>query len=246
MYTASRAPWWDEKRLATLVADIAPQGVDRAVRRYQNKIAEHIHSDARIEGNTFTLPEVQTLLHGHHVAGHTEGEANMIEDMRVASDDLTEKVQAGPLELSQGLSDDLHILLARHSEIPSLEMRADWPGRNAGPQVGLGGGVRFQSLPRGEVRAVFEDGLRTISNIENPVQRAATWAAFATYHQFYWDGNKRTGRYVMNAIAMSYGYDSISIPNSKSTDYLEAALLSYKTADLTPHIRFLLEQYDDH
>ena len=35
---------------------------------------------------------------------------------------------------------------------------------------------------------------------------------FGSLHQFFWDGNKRTARLMMNGILLSEGYDAISIP----------------------------------
>lgn len=71
----------------------------------------------------------------------------------------------------------------------------------------------------------------------------ATWAAFATYQQFYLDGNKRTGRYGMNAVLMSHGFDAILIPEHLKAQYEDVLVKSYRTGDLMPHIDFLLGLY---
>lgn len=92
---------------------------------------------------------------------------------------------------------------------------------------------------------VLRAGLTRIETIAHPVARAVTWAAFATYHQFYLDGNKRTGRYTMNAVLMSHGYDAILIPADLKAEYEDALVAAYETGDLTPHIEFLLSLYGD-
>ena len=92
---------------------------------------------------------------------------------------------------------------------------------------------------------VLTAGLVRIEQIEHPVLRGATWAAFSTYQQFYLDGNKRTGRYVMNAVLMSHGYDAILIPERLKAQYEDALVATYRSGDLTPHIDFLIQLYDD-
>jgi Fic family protein len=91
----------------------------------------------------------------------------------------------------------------------------------------------------------LESGLKRIEQLDHPIVRGATWAAFATYAQFYLDGNKRTGRYVMNAVLMSHGYDAILIPASLKSQYEDVLVESYRSGDLTPHIDFLLGLYGD-
>lgn len=92
---------------------------------------------------------------------------------------------------------------------------------------------------------VLQAGLARILRIQHPILRGATWAAFATYQQFYFDGNKRAGRYTMNAVLMSHGFDAILIPDTRKPEYEDALVETYLTGDLTPHIRFLLGLYQD-
>lgn len=237
------APRWNADELSDLVCGIEPIGVERAVFNFRARTAQHIQSDAYLEGNTFTVPEVQTLLEGRHVEGHTDGEELMISDLKAASDMMLDKVTDGPAQISRDLSDDLHILLGRNTNVPTLMMRGDWEGTNSGPKVELGRGMRFSSIRREHVRQAFDEGVDEISKIEHPVQRGATWAAYAAYHQFYFDANKRTGRYVMNTLNLSHGYEAIMVRQASERSYFDALIDSYKTGDLTGHIRALLQEY---
>lgn len=71
--------------------------------------------------------------------------------------------------------------------------------------------------------------------------RGATWAAFSAYHQFYFDGNRRAGRYTMNAVGMSHGFDAILIPASAKAAHERTVVEALESDDLTRHIRFLLD-----
>ncbi|MHA3684027.1 hypothetical protein ACXR2T_09545 [Leucobacter sp. HY1910] len=49
----------------------------------------------------------------------------------------------------------------------------------------------------------------------------------------------------MNSVLMSHGYDAILVPDSLKAQYEDALVITYRTGDLTPHIRFLIERYSD-
>jgi len=107
-------------------------------------------------------------------------------------------------------------------------------------------GETFRALPGdATLMGVFEEGVQDIERIQHPLARAVTYAAFAAYHQFYFDGNKRTGRFVMNTILMSHGFDAIMTPARLREEYNRSLAQMYLTDNLTPHMRFLVCVYDD-
>lgn len=236
-------PAWQD--LSSEYADIKPKGVQRAVARFRVRQSEGIHGDAVLEGISYTLPEIVEVLGGTHVPGHTEGEELQVVDMKKASDHLVLRVLDGPLEPSQRLSDDLHMFIASNLNVPTHQFRGDQRLRYGGPKVALGRGRYFQAMDARLTHDILDAGLARILEIENPLVRAATWAAFAAYQQFYFDGNKRAGRYTMNAVAMSQGYDAILIPASAKVAYENQVVHALESDDLTAHIRFLLDLYSD-
>lgn len=243
-YQAVAEPDWQD--LSESVAGIKTKGIDRAVGRFTSRVPSSIYSDSQLEGFGYTQPEITSLLEGRHVPGHTLGEQQQVQDMRQATGYLIARVQEGvPLEPSQELSDNLHLFIAQNLGLRSLAFRGDQSEQYEGPRVSLGRGESFRALDARVTHAVLERGLERISSIAHPVLRGATWAAFSTYHQFYLDGNKRTGRYAMNAVLMSHGFDAIIIRASQKAQYYDALVEAYRTGDLTPHIRFLIEQYSD-
>jgi len=234
-------PAWDD--LSTDYAHIKPKGVERAVARFRQRLGEGIHGDAVLEGITYTLPEIVEVIGGTHVPGHTEGEELQVVDMKKASDFLMLRVEEGPLEPSQELSDELHMFIASHLNVPTHQFRGDQRIKYDRPRVALGRGRHFQAMDARLTHAILDAGLARIENVPHPLVRAASWAAFAAYQQFYFDGNKRAGRYTMNAVAMSHGFDAILIPASSKADYENRVVEALETDDLTSHIRFLLDLY---
>lgn len=234
-------PAWED--LSAEYSHIVPPGVARAVGRFRARQGEAIYGDAALEGISYTLPEIVEVIGGTHVPGHTEGEELQVTDMKRASDYLLGIVGEAPLEPSRTLSDELHMFISLSLSIPTHLFRGAQRLRYDGPLVRLGQGRLFQALDARLTDEALSAGLPRILQIEHPLVRGATWAAFAAYQQFYFDGNKRSGRYVMNAVAMSHGYDAILIPAREKAAYENQVVEALKTDDLTDHIRFLLDLY---
>ena len=241
-FQAVPEPVWED--LSSVVADAESKGVERAVARYKRREANTLYNDARLEGFAFTEPEIITLISGGHVAGHTIGEENQVAGLKKASDYMLARVDDGEIvQPGKAISDDIHLFIAEPLGLKSTAFRGDQREQYEGPKVRLGGGEIFRALDARMTPAVLNAGLERILRIDHPVAQAATWAAFATYQQFYLDGNKRTGRYVMNAVLLSHGYDAILIPDRMKAEYEDALVDAYKTGDLTGHIQFLLDLY---
>lgn len=110
-------------------------------------------------------------------------------------------------------------------------------------------GQTYQALDPGvggrDLRPIFEAGRREILTIVHPVLRAVTYSAFAIRNQFYFDGNKRTSRYMMNGHLIAHGYDGIVTPEARKVEYNRSLASLFINADARPYIEFTLSCYDD-
>jgi hypothetical protein len=75
--------------------------------------------------------------------------------------------------------------------------------------------------PGGEnLRRIHSRGLEAIqAGIADPFEQALAYFLFASLQQFYFDGNKRTGRSMMNGHLMSHGTDAISVPAARRLEF---------------------------
>jgi hypothetical protein len=87
-----------------------------------------------------------------------------------------------------------------------------------------------------------------------PEKKAALWRAEKLHagivamtvflgisrNQYFFDGNKRTGRLMMNGILLSAGYDAISIPFKRQLEFNERMLHFYDTGEKEAMFIFLL------
>ncbi|HET9970306.1 MAG TPA: hypothetical protein VFQ68_18880 [Streptosporangiaceae bacterium] len=58
--------------------------------------------------------------------------------------------------------------------------------------------------------------------------------------QSYFDGNKRTARYMMNGHLMSHGFDAISVPAARRHEFNAGMAEFFTTKDGTGMFRFLV------
>lgn len=73
------------------------------------------------------------------------------------------------------------------------------------------GGAEYIPPKADELNRIFEDGVNRIEKISHPIIRAIVYFLFAAKSQFFFDGNKRTARLVMNGILLNNGYPMLNI-----------------------------------
>ena len=124
----------------------------------------------------------------------------------------------------------------------------DTPVRGEGtemltPDVALGVHGRYTPLPTepGAPR-LFSDGLRLLSEqVPSPLERALAFFMFGALQQFFFDGNKRTSRFMMNGVLMAEGVDAVSIPAARANEFNSKMVDFYLTRDATAMMAFMIE-----
>jgi Fic family protein len=219
--------------------------VARAVGRYAHRRADVAFSSAYLEGNTFTLPEVYTLLDGVVPDGKSRDDVLQVLDLADASRTLLSHVEAGQFSLRPETADELNGIIAAHEALDAgirrihSSINSDGRGATVNVQGEMFVGLDKTNLARAEVVMA-----ERIGAIDHPVLRAAGYAAFATYLQMYMDGNKRTARYMMDGELMAHGFDAVAIPAARRTEYQDALARMFRTGDTSPYALFLLDVAD--
>jgi hypothetical protein len=235
------------RKRSAMLSGVKPKGVDRALARLRARLPQLVYGDAYLEGNTYTEPEVRTLLDGEAVGGKDAADTRQVMALSEASALVARVAHIGPVEPTRELSVRLNELVAGQEALWVGGLRGEWsglPDPEARVTVNVMGD-EFRSPRAGDVAALLETDRAAVAAIAHPVLRGATWAAFGAYHQYFYDGNKRTARYVMNAVLVSHGYDAILIPAAAKTSYEAALAAMYRSGDLGPYVDFLIAQYQD-
>ncbi len=231
---------WDQ---SAVPRDVPRFSVERAVWRFRHSLPEYVWDAAVLEGNPFTYPEVQTLLDGITVGGRKISDEQQVLNLAEAANELLRLVGTGGFRLVKEISDRLQYLIARDEALESGHFRGE--GKELlTPGVGLGAHGRYMP-PKTEAGGenlcrIYARGLEFIhADLSDAFEQAIAYFLFAALQQFYFDGNKRTARYMMNGYLMSHGIDAISVPAARRQEFNSSMVEFFRTREGTGMFRFL-------
>lgn len=229
---------------------IPTHSIDRVTFHFHRMLTTYVWDASVLEGNPFTFPEVKTLLEGVTVGGRKISDQEQVLNLAESSKYLLSLVKAGKFELDKITFTQLHGLVAKNEALEWGHFRGEGLETNYTPDVGLGPEGRYTPLPTvpgaPELNRIFSEGLQALTNtVESPFERAAAFFLFGALQQFFFDGNKRTSRFMMNGILMSSGMDAISIPAAKAQDFNEKMVRFYMAKDATEMMEFLVSCHPD-
>jgi prophage maintenance system killer protein len=209
-------------------------------------LPEYVWDAGVLEGNPFTFPEVKTLLEGVTVGGRKLSDQEQILNLADSSKYLVELVKQGQFRLDKDTFCSLNARVARNEALEWGHFRGEGAETSYTPDVALGERGRFTPLPteRGAARLneVFANGVRALQeNVSNPFERAAAFFLFGSLQQFFFDGNKRTSRFMMNGLLMTEGIDAVSIPAVRATAFNSRMVDFYVNRDATEMMAFVLD-----
>ena len=223
---------WDAEEVA--FPPLADPNTKRAIWRARKMFAEIIHDVTVLEGNPFTLPEIQTLLDGVTVGGRKVSDAEQVLNQKNAFLHLFGLVETGAFSLNPKIACDLQ-RLAAHGE--ALEEGVFRSGK-----VSISGAT--YEPPAGEglasmLEARFSRMAMEAETLENHFEKGMVAFLHVARSQCFWDGNKRTGRLLMNGVLLAAGQDIITIPAAKQLEFNQTMLRFYETGIGTEMMNFL-------
>lgn len=224
--------------------------IERVAFRFHRMLPEFVWDATVLEGNPFTFPEVKTLLDGVTIGGRKISDQEQVLNLAESAKHLLALVKAHQFSLDKITFTDLHALIARREALEWGHFRGEGKETNYTPDVGLGEHGRFTPLATiagaPELNRVFAEGLVVLQNdVPSPFEKAAAFFLFGALQQFFFDGNKRTSRFMMNGILMSTGIDAISVPAAKAHEFNDNMVRFYLTKDATEMMAFLIDCHPD-
>lgn len=216
--------------------------IERVVWRFLRSMPQYVWEAAQLEGNPYTFPEVQTLLDGVTVGGRKLSDTQQILGLRDSMKLLADEVRAGTFDITRDMACRLNALIARDEALEWGHFRGEGKER-ANVTVALGP-TAYQPKPTepggANLIKIFETGVAVLkSHINDPFERALALKLFMARERFFFDGNKRTARAMMNGELMRHGIDGLSIPTAKQLEYNQAMARFYPSGDATEMMRFL-------
>jgi hypothetical protein len=220
--------------------------IERAAFRFARMLPEYVWDAGVLEGNPFTFPEVKTLLDGVTVGGRKLSDQEQILNLAQSSKYLLELVRRRDFNLDKETFCAVHEHVARNEALEWGHFRGEGAETRYTPDVALGERGRYTPPPTQpgaeQLNTIFSAGLAELQkNVPNPFERATAFFLFGSLQQFFFDGNKRTSRFMMNGALMMEGIDAISIPATRAAEFNSKMVEFYTSRDATQMMGFVLE-----
>ncbi len=189
-----------------------------------------VYDAVNLEGVALTLPEVQTLLDGITVGGHKISDQNMALNQAAAWKYLFSLVSDDEFSFSKDVALSVH-------SIAGKEEALEWGAFRTG-NVTISGSEYEPPSPKDldHVWAEIESEIAACNDVYDLAITAFLRMARA---QFFWDVNKRMGRFMMNGILLDYGFPIINVPAKRQNEFNQFMLDFYTTAEMTEMNKFL-------
>ena len=235
-------------RLENLEA-VSTHSIERVTFRFHQMLSVFVWDASVLEGNPFTYPEVKTLLDGVSVGGRKISDQEQVLNLAESSKHLLALVKASKFSLDKATFTELHSLVARNEALEWGHFRGEGKEISYTPDVALGEQGRYTPLPTltgaPDLNRVFIEGVEELNNqVAHPFEKALAFFLFGALQQFFFDGNKRTSRFMMNGILMSAGIDAISVPAAKVQEFNEKMVRFYLDKDATEMMAFMVGCYE--
>lgn len=195
---------------------------------------DFIYNTSALEGNAMTFPEVQTLLEGITVGGHKLSDEQQILNQNRSVNLLFALLEKNEFHIDESTLLKLHCKVAEEEAITWGEFRV------SGVNIG---GTDYIPPKADELSGIFEEGVKEIKKIVHPIIRAITYFLFGARSQFFFDGNKRTSRLMMNGILLDNGYPILNIKAKDKLEFNKMMIDFYDYADIKKAILYLVNYY---
>lgn len=183
-------------------------------------LPELVCDAVNLEGICYTLPEVQTLLDGVTVGGHKLCDQRITLNQAAAWKVVFELVSKDAFNLSKETACLIHREAAKEDALPWGQFRTG--------AVTIAGTTYTPPSPK-LLDALWLKMLEKSPTIADIYNRAIFIFLEMSRNQFFFDVNKRMGRFMMNGLLLSEGYPVINVPASRQQEFNMLMLEFYTT-----------------
>ena len=208
----------------------------KAMMLAKRQLAELVCDAVNLEGISFTLPEIQTLLDGITVGGHRLTDQQIALNQAETWRTLFELIEKNQFEVTVETVCALHSIAARDEAL-------EWGKfRSGGVTIA---GTDYMPSQADLLPAVFAKMMVEASAISDIYDQAIDLFLSMARYQFFYDVNKRMGRFVMNGLLLSCGFPAINLPAKRQLEFNQCMLAFYDTGDQKQMNTFLRSCLDE-
>lgn len=209
---------------------LGPEILKRELQRF---VIELSWKSSKIEGNTYTLLETETLIkEGESAEGKTREEATMILNHKYALEQIL-KSKKRFKTLTVSLINQIHNTIVKDLNIlPGIRKQA----------VGITGTVYKPLDNEHQINEAMEKLIFSINSNKSVLEKALIANSMISYIQPFSDGNKRTGRMLTNAILLAHDYFPLSYRSINEQEFKKALIIFYEQGSIFHLKRLFIEQ----
>ncbi len=208
----------------------------KALMLAKRQLAELVHDAVNLEGIHFTLPEIQTLLDGVTVGGHKLADQQIALNQAQAWRTLFSQIEKNTFEITAESVCSLHAVAAKDEAL-------EW-GRFRSGGVTIAG-TDYMPPEADQLPELFDIMIEQASGFSDVYDQAIHFFLTMARCQFFYDVNKRMGRFIMNGLLLNSGYPAINLPAKRQLEFNELMLSFYKSGNPSSMNRFLRSCLDD-
>lgn len=218
--------------------------------KLKKRFPEFVWDASQLENNPITFPEIKTLLDGITIGGHKLSDVEQVTNLADSLEYLIKTLKNDSFKLDRDTFCKFNSIISRNESLEWGVFRGEGSEINYTPNVALGERGVYKPLPTvagaKELILRFNDGVLALESSfkEHAIsthELAFAFFLFGALNQFFFDGNKRTSRLMMNGILMSNGYEAVTIPASKAIEFNRNMVDFYASKNATDMIKFLFE-----
>ncbi len=197
----------------------------------QKQLSELVYDAVNLEGIPFTLPEIQTLLDGITVGGHKISDQQVAIQQANTWKKIFELVRTNSFTVSIQTACNLHEIAAKEEALTT------W-GKFRTGDVYISG-TNYSPPKHTNLEKLFLEMIESLGFIEDTYNQAIHIFLTMARNQFFYDVNKRMGRFMMNGYLLSHGYPAINLPAKRQLEFNTNMLQFYGSGDETEMNLFL-------
>jgi len=184
------------------------------------EIPSLVYDAVNLEGVAITLPEVQTILDGITVGGHKISDQNMVINQAAAWRRLIKMLDEDRFSFSKPVALELHMIAGKEEAI-------EWGVFRSG-NVTIAG-ADYLPPPPEKLEETWLQTELVVTQTDDIYDKAITAFLKMSRAQFFWDVNKRMGRFMMNGILLDRGFPVINVPARRQLEFNTLMLDFYET-----------------
>tara|TARA_R110002095_G_scaffold216565_1_gene214605 strand:- start:3357 stop:4052 length:696 start_codon:yes stop_codon:yes gene_type:complete len=196
----------------------------------KKQLVSLVYDAVKLEGINFTIPEIQTLLDGITVGGHKLSDQTIAVNQGKAWEQLFDWLKQDQFVLTKELACNLHAIAGK-------EEAMEWGVFRTG-QVFISG-TDYAPPQHSELDELFSKLVDEILETNDIYDNAIHLFLSMARNQFFYDVNKRMGRFMMNGYLLSHGYPVINVPAKRQLEFNELMIAFYESGNEAPMNQFL-------